>query len=95
MQLDDLLKQAREIWPQPTSEQEIIVAMGVVYGDICRYVRDHHEGKQVDELEPRKELGNLIFSAVRHIDDLGFNAEECLKLAIKANENYAKKLPGK
>lgn len=92
MNLDDLTKRARELWPTITDEQEMAIALGVIYGDICRYVRDHSEGKQVDEAELKKELGNLIFSTLRRIDDRGFGAEEYMKLAIEANESYVKKL---
>ena len=72
MKIEDLLKRARELWPNASTEQEIAVAMGVVYGDICRYVRDHSEGKAVEEEEFKKELGNIIFSTIRWCDDMGF-----------------------
>jgi hypothetical protein len=92
MNLDDLLKRARELWPEVTDEQEMAIALGVIYGDICRYVRDHSEGKKVDETELKKELGNMIFSTLRRIDNRGFSVEECMKLAIEANQNYVRKL---
>jgi hypothetical protein len=94
MELNDLVRRARELWPTVTDEQEMAIALGVIYGDICRYVRDHQEGKEVDETELKKELGNLIFSTLRRIDDRGFSAQECMKLAIEANERYAKKFQG-
>jgi hypothetical protein len=34
-------------------------------------------------IELQRELGNIIFSTIRWIDDLGFDARECLDLAIK------------
>lgn len=92
MNIDELLARSREIWPDAVTEQELAVAMGVIYGDICRYVRDNAEGKPVDEAELKKELGNIIFSTIRWCDDMGFSPKECLESAIQANETYAKKL---
>jgi hypothetical protein len=91
MTIDELLKQARELWPDTMTEQEIAIAMGVIYGDICRYVRDHSEGKEVDAAEFKKELGNTIFSTIRWCDDMGFTPQECLELAVQSNERYVKK----
>jgi hypothetical protein len=91
MNVDDLLRQSRNIWPESMSEQEIAIAMGVIYGDICRYVRDHTEDKQVDEAELKKELGNMIFSSLRWCVDLGFSPEECIKLAIETQKKYQSK----
>ena len=65
--------------------------MGVVYGDICRHVRDHAGNKTVDEAEIKKELGNMLFSTIRWADDLGFSPEECIELAKAAQQRYIKK----
>ena len=91
MKVEELLDRARKIWPETMSEQEIAIAMGVVYGDICRYVRDNSEGKNTDQAELKKELGNMIFSSIRWCDDFGFTPEECINLAIEAQEKYVKK----
>lgn len=40
-------------------------------------------------LELKKELGNIIFSTIRWIDDLGLDVLECLDLAIEAQEKFA------
>lgn len=40
--------------------------------------------------ELKKELGNIIFSTIRWIDDLGLDVLECLDLAIEAQEKFAK-----
>ncbi len=90
MNTDDLLEQARKLWPNKATEQDIAIAMGVIYGDICRYVRDHAEGKEVDSTEFKKELGNIIFSTIRWCDDMGYTPEECLGLAIEAHARYVK-----
>jgi len=33
-------------------------------------------------------LGNTIFSTIRFCDDLGFDPEECIELAIKCQEEF-------
>lgn len=38
----------------------------------------------------KKELGNIIFSTIRWVDDLGLDVLECLDLAIEAQEKFAK-----
>jgi hypothetical protein len=43
-----------------------------------------------DKRELKKELGNILFSTVRWIDDLGLDPLECLDLAIEAQEKFAK-----
>lgn len=40
--------------------------------------------------ELKKELGNILFSTIRWIDDLGLDPMECLDLAIDAQEKFAK-----
>ena len=89
MKLEDLLAQARDIWGSDVmTADEIAVAMGVVYGDICRVIRDESEKRQVDEQELKKELGNMIFSSIRWADDLGFDAVECVSLATDSQKAY-------
>ncbi len=40
--LVELLQQAREIWGDAhMNKEEVVVALGVTFGDICRYVRDN------------------------------------------------------
>jgi len=39
--------------------------------------------------ELKKELGNVILSTIRWIDDLGLDVLECLDLAIEAQEKFA------
>ncbi len=82
-----MLSEGRKIWGDlRMSDQEIAIALGVVYGDICRCLRD---GKTEEEL--KKELGNIVFSTVRWIDDLGFDASECIELAMNAQDNFVKR----
>lgn len=39
--------------------------------------------------ELKKELGNILFSTIRWIDDLGLDPLGCLELAIEAQEKFA------
>lgn len=93
MNVDDLAKQARAIWGNKTMTlEEIVVVIGVVYGDICRQTRAGQEGEIVDETELQKELGNLIFSIIRWCGELGFDAKICIEAAIQAQTSYAMEL---
>jgi len=92
MELKQLLQKAREIWgDEKMSREDIVIALGVDYGDICRVIRDANEGGSFDEDELKKELGNVIFSTIRWIDDLGYSSEDCVSRAIEAQTKYVSK----
>jgi len=79
MEIKQLLKQSKEIWPeQQLPLAQIIVRLGKVFGDLCRWERNAAKDttKHTDE-ELKKELGNIIFSTIRFCDDLGFDPEDC------------------
>ena len=90
MTIQALLARAREIWgPRPIADsRDVIVPMGVVFGDICRWRRDLTPETTDEEL--KKELGNMIFSTIRWCDDLGFNPEECILQAIECQRRYVR-----
>jgi len=93
MTIKDLENKAKEIWGnEKLPLAQIIVRLGKIYGDICRYERGSikDKGSHTDE-ELKKEFGNLIFSSVKYAKELGYSAEECVEIAIKAQENYPKK----
>jgi hypothetical protein len=91
MEINELLKQSRDIWGEkPMSLEHIVLASGVVQGDLSRLARDVKEGKELNEEELKKEMGNLIFSAIRWCDDLGFTPSECINKAIDAQKEYIK-----
>ena len=92
MEIKNLLHQSREIWgDQKLSLGQIIVRMGKVFGDLCRWERDAVKDKNThtDE-ELKKELGNLIFSTIRWCDDLGYDPGECISIAIDAQKKFQK-----
>ncbi|EKE11784.1 MAG: hypothetical protein ACD_15C00026G0003 [uncultured bacterium] len=93
MEIKSLLKKSRaEIWGnERLGLGQIIVCMGKVFGDICRWERDALKDKNIHtEEELKKELGNIIFSTIRWCDDLGFDPEECINLAIDCQKKFKK-----
>ena len=90
MELEQLLVEARKIWGDLRMDKsEIAVALGVVYGDICRSTRDNEEEDVL-----KKELGNILFSTLRWMDDLGFETNECVRMAMSAQAKFANNLIG-
>ena len=89
MKIKELLNQGREIWGnQKLNLSQIIIRMGKVFGDICRWERDAVKDKDIhNDEELKKELGNIIFSTIRWCDDLGYNPEECIKTAIDCQKS--------
>lgn len=90
MEIINLLQNSKEIWgEEKLSLAQIIVRLGKVYGDICRWERNAPKDKDMhtDE-ELKKEFGNLILSSIKFSDELGYNPEECIKLAIDCQKKY-------
>lgn len=92
MEIKELLKTGREIWgDKKLSLPEIIVRMGKVQGDICRWERNEPKDKDFHtDQELKKELGNMIFSTIRWADDLNYDPQECINLAIDCQRRYQK-----
>ena len=89
MTLQELLATERSIWGDSTQELEhIVVCMGKTYGDIAKQARNKLEKGEIDEAELKKELGNMIASTTRWIDDLGFSVEECIDSALESQRVY-------
>jgi hypothetical protein len=91
VEIKNLLIIGRKIWSDKMNLSQIIVALGVVYGDICRFERNANKDRTTrQDKELKKELGNIIFSTIRWCDDLDYDPEECLSLAIKAQKEFQK-----
>jgi len=70
---------------------QIIVRMGKIFGDICRWERNEKKDQNIhNDEELKKELGNMIFSSIRWCDDLGYNPEECIEKAKECQKKYEK-----
>ncbi len=92
MEIKKLLKQAREIWGEERLNlSQIIIRMGKVFGDLCRWERNSKKDQDIhNDEELKKELGNIIFSTIRWCDDLGYDPEECIEKAKEAQKNFSK-----
>jgi len=92
MEIKQLLKIAKDIWgDEKLPLSQIIVRLGKVFGDICRWERNEPKDKEfhTDE-ELKKEMGNLIFSGIKFCDELGYDPEECINLAIECQKEFKK-----
>jgi hypothetical protein len=92
MEINNLLQEGKQIWgSEKLSLSQIIVRMGKVYGDICRWERDAIRDKNIhtDE-ELKKELGNIIFSTIKWCDDLNYDPEDCIKSAIDCQNRFGR-----
>lgn len=93
MNTQALLDEARKIWgSDKLSLEELLVHLGVVYGDLNRLARNRIDMGELDEAELKKELGNLVFSLIRWCDDLGYSHEECIDLAMQAQARYRERM---
>jgi hypothetical protein len=94
IEIKELLKKSREIWgTQKLNLSEIIVRMGKVFGDICRWERNAlKDAATHTDHELKKELGNLIFSTIRWCEELGYNPEECIEIAEKEQRKFVSTL---
>ena len=92
MEIKNLLKQGREIWGnKKLNFSQIIIRMGKIFGDLCRWERNAIKDNNIHtEEELKKELGNIIFSTIRWCDDLGYDPEECIKKAINCQKRFKK-----
>jgi len=84
MNIDEILAEGRKIWgKQKLSLSEIIVRLGKVFGDICRWERNYKKDISTHtDQELKKELGNIIVSTTRWCDDLGYDPNECVDIAL-------------
>ncbi len=92
MDIKTILHQGRAIWgEQRLSLSEIIVRMGKVFGDICRWERNAPKDVATHtDAELKKELWNTIVSTIRFCDDLGYDPEECIALALDCQKKFPK-----
>jgi hypothetical protein len=87
--------QARQIWGTDTlTLPQIVLRLMVGVGDLARIARNGVPPLSDGAIalgvraEIKKELGNVVFSTIRWIDDLGLDVLECLDLAIEAQEKF-------
>lgn len=92
MNIEQLLRESKDIWKnQKLTLSQIIVRMGKVFGDICRWERNAPKDMTLHtDVELKKELGNMIFSTIRWCDDLGYDPKECIQLAMACQKKFIK-----
>lgn len=92
MNIKNLLLESRNIWwNEKLNLSQIIVRLWKVFWDICRYERNALKDVAVhNDEELKKELWNVIFSTIRWCDDLWYDPEECIKIAIDAQRKFPK-----
>ena len=80
--LTTLLTRARQIWGEGggLTAAQIAKLLAINVCDLAMAVRED------DTLELKRELGSIVFSTIRWINELGLDPLECLDLAIEAQE---------
>jgi hypothetical protein len=91
MDINSLKNEARATWGDGRlTLSEIIVRMGVDFGKLCRWERNADKDRdQHTDAELKRHLGNLLYSLIRWIDDLGYDPEECISLAKDSQKKFA------
>jgi len=92
MEIKALLTQSKEIWSgEKLTLPQIIVRLGKVFGDLCRWERNAKKDVATHtDNDLKKELGNIIFSAIRFCDDLGYDPEDCIQQAVECQQKFEK-----
>ena len=91
MEIKQILEESRLIWGNKKCDLPmIVVRMGKVFGDICRYTRNERTSDRGAATEIQKELGNMIVSSTRWCEDLGYDPDECVRIALEAQKEYQK-----
>lgn len=92
MEIQQLLKKSRQIWgKRKLNLSQIIIRLGKIFGDICRFARNAPKDKKYHtDKDLKKELGNIIFSTIRWCDDLGYDPKDCINEAIKCQKKFKK-----
>ncbi len=94
MEIKEILKQAQEIWQgEKLSLSQMIVVIGKVFGDVCRWERNYAKDKvsHTDD-SLKKELGNLIVCGIQFSENLGYDPEECIRLALQSQKKISKEI---
>ncbi len=92
MEIKEISKQTKEIWQdEKLSLSRMIVVLGKVFGDICRWERDYVKDKNSHtDNDLKKELGNLIVCGIKFSENLGYDPEECIRLALESQKKISK-----
>lgn len=91
MEIKQISEKTKEIWQdEKLSLSQIIVILGKVFGDICRWERNYEKDKLTHtDNDLKKELGNLIVCGIKFSEELGYDPEECIKLALESQNKIS------
>lgn len=78
-------RRSRQAFPDPTPVEQMPTILAVVCGDIARQARS----AEPDTRELTRELGNLVLTASRWIDDQGVSIPDALDRAADSQTTYA------
>lgn len=79
--------QARQIWGDRRLKlRDMALECAVFSGNVARAAYGDIELSDLMRQKLKVNLGNILFSAIRWIDDLSFDPLECLYLAIESQE---------
>lgn len=94
METREILKQTKEVWgDERLTLGQMIVVLGKVFGDICRWERNYAKDvKTHGDNDLKKELGNMIVSSTKFCDQLGYDVEECVELALQSQRKISKEI---
>jgi hypothetical protein len=94
METKEILKNTREIWGSEKLElSKVIIIIGKVFGDICRWERNYAKDANTHtDNDLKKELGNLIVCGIKFSEQLGYDPEECIRLALESQRRISKEI---
>ncbi|HEX8974313.1 MAG TPA: hypothetical protein VF817_02390 [Patescibacteria group bacterium] len=92
METKEILRQTKEIWgDEKLTLSQMIVVLGKVFGDICRWERNYaKDAKTHTDDDLKKELGSLIVCSIRFCEQLGYDPEDCINLSMEAQRKISK-----
>lgn len=94
METREISKYTKEIWGSEKMElSKVIVIIGKVFGDICCWERNYAKDVNThtdDDL--KKELGHLIVCGIKFSEQLGYDPEECIQLALESQRKISKEI---
>lgn len=90
MTLGELQKIGKDIWgEEQLTLGQIIVRLGKIYGDICRWERNYQkDSEKHTDSELKKELGNVIFATIKFCDALGYDPNQSVRLGIECQKQF-------
>lgn len=84
-----LVQEGHKIWTTDSLDvPHAVVVLGKVLGDLNGQVRTWRETGEWDFEELAKELGNLVTSSLRALDELGIDVDRAMEMALDSQRQY-------